>query len=66
MTLRLDDDDEQALALLSQAEGVSKHEAVLRAIHDRAARLAHEQRVDDASARMRAQWGDVLDRLGRA
>jgi hypothetical protein len=36
MTLRLNPDDEQALALLAEADGVSKQEATVRAIHEAA------------------------------
>ena len=35
MTLRLSPEDERALAALADAEGVSKHEATVRAIAER-------------------------------
>ena len=38
MTLRLSERDEQALAVLAEADGVSKQEATIRAIHEVAAR----------------------------
>ena len=38
MTLRLTPEDEQALTLLAEAQGVSKQEATVRAIHEAAAR----------------------------
>lgn len=40
MTLRLTEEQERALAMLAEAEGVSKHEAALRAIADAAAEVA--------------------------
>jgi hypothetical protein len=38
MPLRLAPEDEQALTLLAEAEGVSKQEATARAIHEAASR----------------------------
>ena len=65
MTLRLTDEDEQALALLAEAQGISKQEATVRAIRDAAARRVHEDRVRGLSAAARARYADVLERLGR-
>ncbi len=65
MTLRLSDEDEKALALLANAEGVSKQEATVRAIREAAARLVHEDRVTDLSTRARARYAEVLERLGQ-
>lgn len=65
MTLRLTPEDERLLASLAEAEGVSRHEATLRAIRDAAARQGHEARVADLSARARERYADVLERLGR-
>lgn len=65
MTLRLTDDDERALALLAEAQGVSKQEATVRAIRDAAARSVHENRVRELSAAARERYADVLERLGR-
>ncbi len=65
MTLRLTPDDERLLAALAEAEGVSRHEAALRAIRDAASRHAHEAKVDELSVRAGERYGDVLDRLGR-
>ena len=64
MTLRLSKEDERLLALLAEEDGVSRQEATIRAIHV-AARRGHEQRVADASARIRNRYAEVLERLGR-
>lgn len=65
MTLRLTDEDERALALLAEAQGVSKQEATVRAIRDAAERTLHEDRVRALSEQARTRYADVLDRLGR-
>jgi predicted transcriptional regulator len=65
MTLRLTDEDEQALTLLAEAQGISKQEATVRAIRDAAARRVHEDRVRELSAQARARYAEVLERLGR-
>lgn len=65
MTLRLSERDEQVLALLAAADGVSKQEATIRAIHEVAERRGHEARVADASRRVRVRYADVIERLGR-
>lgn len=65
MTLRLTPEDERVLAQLAAAEGVSRQEATIRAIHEVAARRGHEAKVKDASRRARARYADVLDRLGQ-
>jgi predicted transcriptional regulator len=65
MTLRLTDEDEQALTLLAEAQGISKQEATVRAIRDAAARRVHEDRVRELSAQARDRYAEVLERLGR-
>jgi predicted transcriptional regulator len=45
MTLRLSPDDEQALALLAEADGVSKQEATVRAIHETASRRRRQDKI---------------------
>lgn len=65
MTLRLDPEDEKALALLAEAEGVSKQEATVRAIREAAARRLREDRVRQLSTVARARYADLLDRLGQ-
>lgn len=65
MTLRLDPEDEKTLALLAEAQGVSKHEATVRAIREVAARRLHEDKVRTLSGAARARYADLLDRLGQ-
>nr|WP_300146855.1 CopG family transcriptional regulator [Propionicimonas sp.] len=65
MTLRLDPEDEAALALLTEAEGISKQEATVRAIREAAARRVREDEVRQLSAAARARYADLLDRLGQ-
>jgi hypothetical protein len=65
MTLRLNPDDEQALALLAEADGVSKQEATVRAIHEAASRRVHRDKVSALSAAARERYSDLLDRLGQ-
>lgn len=45
MTLRLTPEDEQALTLLAEAQGISKQEATVRAIHEAAARRLRRDQV---------------------
>ena len=65
MTLRLEPEDEQALALLAAVEGVSKQEATVRAIREAAARRVREDKVRRLSAAARDRYADLLDRLGQ-
>ena len=65
MTLRLTPEDEQALTLLAEADGVSKQEATVRAIREAAARRVREDRVRQLSAAARGRYADLLDRLGK-
>lgn len=65
MTLRLSKDDEQILAALAEAEGVSRQEATVRAIREAAARHGHESQVRTLSEQARERYASVLDRLGK-
>ena len=64
LTVRTDDEMEEALNALAKAEGASKQEIIRRAVLDRYDRSAHVRRVDDSARRMVERWGDVLERLG--
>ncbi len=65
MTLRLTPEDEQALAQLAEAEGVSKQEATVRAIHEAASRRLRRDKLTELSTAARDRYADLLDRLGQ-
>lgn len=65
MTLRLTPEDDKALALLAETEGISKQEATVRAIREAAARRVREDEVRQLSAAARKRYADLLDRLGQ-
>lgn len=64
MTLRTTPAEDELIEELARTEGVSKHEAVLRAVRETAARTGHRRDVDDAAARVTSRYGDLLRRLG--
>ena len=65
MTLRLNDEQERALALLAEAQGISKQEATTRAITEAAARHVRVERVSELSAVARERYAGLLDRLAQ-
>lgn len=65
MTLRLSPDDEQALNLLAETDGVSKQEATVRAIHEAASRRLRQDNLRTLSADARQRYADLLNRLGQ-
>jgi predicted transcriptional regulator len=65
MTLRLSPDDEQALALLAEADGVSKQEATVRAIREAAYRRLRQDKIRTLSAGARQRYAELLNRLGQ-
>ncbi len=65
MTLRLTADDERVLAALAKADGISRQEATIRALHEVAQRRGHVQAVAESSARARSRYAVVLERLGQ-
>lgn len=65
MTLRLTPEDEQALTQLAEAEGVSKQEATVRAIHEAASRRLRRDKLTELSTAARDRYAYLLDRLGR-
>ena len=65
MTLRLTDDEQQALKERADAEGVSMQDAARRAGREYVERGAHVSRVMEAAKQVIATHGDALDRLGR-
>ncbi|HEX9765453.1 MAG TPA: CopG family transcriptional regulator [Nitriliruptorales bacterium] len=65
LTLRTDDELEQALAALAESEGLSRQEVIRRAVLERYERAGHRARVQTSTDRMIEQWADVLDHLGK-
>ena len=65
MTLRLNEEQERALAMLADAQGVSKHEAIVRAIAEAAARSVRDDRVRALSRDGRERYASLLDRLAQ-
>ena len=65
MNLRLTDAQDEALAALAEVEGVSKNEAAVRAILDRAARLTRNDRVRELARETIAEYDVLLQRLGK-
>lgn len=66
MTLRLTEEDERVLAELADNQGVSRHEATIRAIHEVAQRRGHETKVRESAEWGLERYADVLERLGRS
>lgn len=65
MTLRLTDEQDRLLSELARTENVSKQEAAIRAITDRAARLTQDGEVRRAARAAIADYGPLLDRLAK-
>lgn len=66
MTLRPDPGDEDAIMRLATRWGISKHQAVLRAVHAADDGTSYFDRVDRAADVAEQRWGAVLDRLADA
>jgi hypothetical protein len=64
LTLRTDEELEQALAALAESEGLSRQEVIRRAVLERYERAGHRARVGVSADKLIERWGDVLDRLG--
>ena len=65
MTLRLTDEERDALGERARQEGISMQEAARRAIRDYVVRGQHRDRVAAAARRVIEPHADALDRLGR-
>lgn len=65
MTLRLSPEDEAALTRLAEAEGASRQEATVRAIHEAAARRTKDTRIRELSHKGRDRYADLLNRLAQ-
>ena len=64
MTLRTSTEVEEALARLAAQQGISKHEAALRAILRDDAQTRLEDDAMNAYERVSVKYRDALDRLG--
>ena len=65
MTLRLTDDEQDALRERAAAEGISMQDAARRAVRDYIARGAHRERVSGAATRVMSAHAEAIERLGR-
>ena len=64
MTLRLTDEEQDALREQAQLEGISMQDVARRAVREYVERARHQARVADASSRVREAHADALRRLG--
>lgn len=65
LTLRLTEQQDQALTELARRQGVSKNEAAARAIEGALERTAHEEHVQTLAQAAIKRYGTVLDRLAQ-
>jgi hypothetical protein len=65
MTLRLTDDEQDALRRRAEEEGISMQDAARRAVREYVARGEHRDRVKAAAERVKTAHADALERLGR-
>ncbi|EFV14862.1 hypothetical protein [Segniliparus rugosus] len=63
MTLRLTEEQDRMLTDLAAREGLSKQEAVIRAIADRASRLSRDSEIRSVTRKAILRYGPLLDRL---
>lgn len=64
MTLRLTDDEQEALQAQAKADGISMQEAARQAIRDYVVRRSRETAVSDAADRIMSTHAEALRRLG--
>ena len=64
LTLRTDDELDQALTALAASEGTSKQDVIRRAVLERYERAGHQREVTASADRLVTRWSDVLERLG--
>lgn len=65
MTLRLTQEEQQALQAWADHEGISMQEAARRAVRDYIGRGRHRDRVTNAARRVLDVHSEALERLGR-
>ncbi|MBB6548176.1 FitA-like ribbon-helix-helix domain-containing protein [Nonomuraea rubra] len=64
MTLRLSDEQTEALRKRAEAEGRSMQQIVLAAVDEYLARHSADEEIRRLGAKSRERWRTVLDRLG--
>jgi len=64
MTLRLTDEEQEALRTRAQAEGISMQDAARRAVREYVAKGEHRDRVMAAARRVQTAHAEALKRLG--
>ncbi|GAB3943154.1 hypothetical protein GCM10028828_10280 [Corynebacterium tapiri] len=64
MTLRLSAEQDRALEMLARTQGVSKHEAAVRAIVGAAARTVHHEDIAQIARTTLASYRRAEERLG--
>ena len=65
MTLRLDEQEQEALKARAAAEGISMQDAARRAIRDYVARSEHRDKVSAATDLIVDFHAEAIERLGR-
>lgn len=65
MTLRLTDEEQEALRERAQLEGISVQEAARRAVREYVTRAEHRDRVGRAAGRVLDSHADAIERLGQ-
>ena len=65
MTLRLTDEQDAALTALAKAQGISKNEAAVRAIVERASEDLRREKIRRLTDEAVDQYGPLLDRLAQ-
>ena len=64
MTLRLTDDEQEALKARAKADGISMQEAARQAVREYVSLSGHRDRVGEAARRIMDSHSDALRRLG--
>ena len=65
MTVRMDEDHDVILQRLAAQWGISKNEAILRAIEMADSDISRSERLTALTQEARTDWAETLDRLGR-
>jgi hypothetical protein len=65
MTLRLTDDEQEALRLRAAAEGVSMQDLARRAVREYVGLANHRERIVASARRIMNAHADAIERLGR-